>query len=78
MKKALRVRFWLETGTAITTGTLFMITLVSHNWIEIIFNFDPDQSSGLLEWSIVGTLLLATVTLIILACYEWRRALAIV
>ncbi len=76
MRKALRGRFWLETGLAIVTGILFVVTLVWHNWAEIIFNVDPDQGSGLLEWSVVGILLVATITLIVLARFEWRKAQA--
>jgi hypothetical protein len=74
MRKALRQRFWLETGSAIVTGILLVITLVWHDWIEIIFSVDPDQGSGLLEWSIVGALLVVPIVLFILARYEWRRA----
>ena len=74
MRKALRRRFWLETGIALVTGIVFLITSVWHDWIEIIFNIDPDQGSGLLEWLIVGALLVATITLIVLARYEWRKA----
>jgi uncharacterized membrane protein YedE/YeeE len=76
MRKTLRLRFWLETGLAIVTGILFVITLVWHDWIEIIFNIDPDQGSGLLEWSVVGALLIVTLILFILARYEWRRTRA--
>ncbi|HWZ20582.1 MAG TPA: hypothetical protein VNW73_17430 [Ktedonobacteraceae bacterium] len=76
MTKVLRGRFWFETGLAIVTGILFVITLVWHNWIEIIFNVDPDQGSGLLEWLIVGALLVVTIVLFVLARYEWRKAQA--
>ncbi|HVB72860.1 MAG TPA: hypothetical protein VNE38_04825 [Ktedonobacteraceae bacterium] len=74
MRKALRGRFWLETSMAIVAGILFVITLVWHNWIEIIFNVDPDKGSGFLEWLIVGVLLIVTIVLFILARYEWRKA----
>lgn len=74
MRKALRGRFWLETGMAIVTAILFLITLVWHNWSEVIFNIDPDQGSGAFEWLIVGILLVLTITLCVLARYEWRRA----
>jgi hypothetical protein len=74
MRKALRGRFWLETGLAIVAGILFVITLVWHNWVEVIFKMDPDQGSGLLEWLVVGTLLVVTIALIVLARYEWRKA----
>jgi tetrahydromethanopterin S-methyltransferase subunit E len=76
MRKALRGRFWLETVLAIVTGILFVVTLVWHNWAEIIFNIDPDQGSGLFEWIVVGVLLVVTVVLIVLARFEWRKAQA--
>jgi hypothetical protein len=74
MRNALRGRFWLETGMAIVTGILFVITLVQRDWIETIFGIDPDNGSGALEWLIVGVLLVVTITLFTLADYEWRRA----
>ena len=53
---------------------LFVITLMWHDWIEILFHVDPDLGSGLLEWSIVGALLVVTIFLIVLARYEWHKA----
>ena len=76
MRNALRRRFWLETGLAIVTGILFIITLVRRDWIEIVFNVDPDNRNGSLEWLIVGVLLVVTITLFTLASFEWRRARA--
>ena len=76
MRKALRGRFWFETVLAVVTGILFVITLIWHNWAEIIFNVDPDQGSGLLEWLVVGALLVVTIVLFVLARYEWRKAQA--
>jgi hypothetical protein len=76
MRNALRRRFWLETGIAIITGVLFAITLIRNDWIEIVFRIDPDNNNGTFEWLIVGALLLVTITLFILASYEWRRARA--
>jgi hypothetical protein len=74
MRNALRLRFWLESGMAIVTSMLFIITLVQRDWIETIFDIDPDSGSGALEWLIVGSLLAVTITLFTLASYEWRRA----
>ena len=76
MRHALRRRFWLETGMAIITSILFVITLVQKDWIEVVFNVDPDNRSGALEWLIFAALLVVTVTLFTLASYEWRRARA--
>ena len=74
MRNALRRRFWLETAMAMITGVLFVITLIRNDWIEIVFGVDPDNNNGTFEWLIVGALLLVTITLFILASYEWRRA----
>ena len=76
MRKTMRGRFWFETGLAIVTGILFVVTLVWHNWAEILFNVDLDQGSGLLEWSVVGILLVVTIVLIVLARFEWLKAQA--
>lgn len=73
MRKALRWRFWLETGVAIATSILFVITLVRRDWIEVVFGIDPDAHSGALEWLIIAALLVVTITLFTLASYEWRR-----
>lgn len=76
MRNALRLRFWLETGLAIVTGILFVITLVQRSWIEVAFGVDPDNGNGTLEWLIVGALLIVTIALFTLASYEWRKARA--
>jgi len=78
MRNALRWRFWLETGLAIVTSILFVITVVQRDWIEIVFGVDPDNRSGALEWLIVAVLLVVTVTLFTLASYEWRKARAVI
>jgi tetrahydromethanopterin S-methyltransferase subunit E len=76
MRNALRRRFWLETVVSIITGILFVITLILKDWIEVVFRVDPDNNNGTFEWLIVGALLVVTITLFILASYEWRRARA--
>ena len=74
MRNALRWHFWLESSMALVSGSLFVITLVQRDWIEIVFGVDPDSQSGALEWLVVGALLVATITLFLLARYEWRKA----
>lgn len=76
MKNALRLRFWLEAGMTTVTCILFVTTLVRRNWIEIIFGVDPDKGNGTLEWLIVGALVVVSITLFMLASYEWHRARA--
>lgn len=77
MHDHLRRRFWVETVMALVSGILCLLTILQNNWIEIVFNVDPDQYSGSLEWLIVVVSLAVTVTLVVLARYEWRRRLAV-
>lgn len=69
-----RARFWLEATLAALTTWLFVLTLVSRDWIERIFHIEPDQGSGALEWLIVAVLLVVSIALIVAARTEWRRA----
>ena len=66
-----RAGFWVE--AALATG-LFPLTLVSRNWIELVFGFEPDQSSGSLEWIIVSGLFVLAVAFSAVARAEWRRS----
>ena len=72
----MRRRFWVELALAAVTGVLTVVTLISHEWIEIVFGVDPDGGSGLLEWGIVVALAVATVAFGLLARMEWRRTAA--
>jgi hypothetical protein len=68
-----RTRFWLEAILAALSTGLFILTLLSRNWIEIVFGVDPDNSSGSLEWLIVAALLVASIVFVAMARAEWRR-----
>ena len=68
-----RTRFWLEAMLAALTTGLFILTLLSRNWIEMVFGVDPDKSSGSLEWLIVASLLIASIVFIAMARAERRR-----
>jgi hypothetical protein len=76
MENRLRRHFWVEAALGMLTAVVLVLTLVQRDWIESLFGIDPDQHSGALEWLIVGGLLAATLTLVSLAAYEWRRATA--
>jgi hypothetical protein len=68
-----RKRFWIEVGLAVLSGSLALLTLITREWIELLFGVDPDGGSGLLEWLIVVALAAVTVMFGLLARSE-RRA----
>ena len=49
----LRRRFWVEFILACLSGSLAALTLVRHNWIELLFGFEPDSGDGSFEWALV-------------------------
>lgn len=77
MPEQLRRRYWVETGMALLSSVVLLVTVLWKDWIEIVFRVDPDQSSGSLEWLIVLVSLAITVTAVALARREWRRAASI-
>jgi uncharacterized membrane protein YphA (DoxX/SURF4 family) len=76
MSDKLRIRFWVEMGLAAASAMVCLVTAIWSNWIEIVFNIDPDHNSGSLEWLIVAVTLALAVTAAGAARYEWRRRLA--
>jgi hypothetical protein len=66
-------RFWIEAALATLTTVLFVVTLISREWIEAVFNVDPDGGDGSLEWIIVGVLFALSLIFAAMARAEWRR-----
>jgi hypothetical protein len=66
-------RFWLALGLAFASLVLALVTLVTREWIELVFRVDPDGGSGALEWLIVVVLVAASAVFGLLARLEWRR-----
>ncbi|MFX0578998.1 hypothetical protein [Nocardia nepalensis] len=73
MPISVRIRLWIEIALAIATAALAALTVVTREWIEIIFGVDPDRGSGALEWAAVAGLCLACVACTVVARVEWRR-----
>ncbi|WP_426595712.1 hypothetical protein ACPPVS_08890 [Cellulomonas sp. McL0617] len=73
-----RARFWVFVVVAAAAFILFVVTLISREWIEEVFHVDPDEGSGSLEWLIVAGTALVALVLGILARLEWRRPRAAV
>lgn len=68
-----RARQFNEISLAAVSAVLLLVTLVSPEWIELLFHVRPDQGSGSLEWIIVFFLFLATLTFSAMAGVEWRK-----
>jgi hypothetical protein len=73
MRARVRTRFFVETALATLTTILFVLTLVTREWIEVVFGVDPDGGDGSLEWAIVGVLFAVSVIFSVMARIEWRR-----
>ena len=71
------IRFQIQATLAVVTAALAVITLISHEWIELLFGVDPDGGNGALEWGIVAILLAASVTFSMLGYAEWKKLAAI-
>ena len=74
MKQGLRIGFYAETIIGVLATALFVYTLFTRDWIEMVLRVDPDQGQGWVEWMIVGGLLALALLCGYLARREWRRA----
>lgn len=68
-----RKLFWAEVGLMGFCIFLALLTMVSPDWIEEIFGYDPDQHSGSVERMIVIGLAAVAAISGVLARLEWRK-----
>jgi hypothetical protein len=76
MGKRVRIRFWIEAALAAISGILAVLTLVVHDWVEVIFGVEPDEGSGSFEVWVTVIAIALTVVFALVARIEWRRATA--
>jgi hypothetical protein len=72
----MRLRFWIEVSLAAAAGLLAAVTLLTREWIELVFGVDPDAGSGGLEWLLVALTAATAVAFALAARLEWRQARA--
>jgi hypothetical protein len=76
MTHNLRTRFWFESALALVSLAALVITLISKSWIETVTGLDPDGGSGAAEWAVVVALTAVTISTVVLARVELKRAAA--
>jgi hypothetical protein len=71
--RPLRIRFWAEAISALATGVLTVVTVVTPDWIEAVFGVAPDSGSGLTERAVLAAFAGVSVALTTAAHAEHRR-----
>jgi hypothetical protein len=71
--KNVRKRFWVTAGLAVASVALFVVTIITPDWIEAVFRVDPDGGSGAVEWLIAAGLALVAATTCAVSVAELRR-----
>jgi hypothetical protein len=74
MRRDLPARFWFEAITGVVGSILFVVTLFSREWFEELTGLDPDGGNGSLEIGLAVGLLALSVTSILAARRDFRRA----
>jgi len=77
MDRQLRIRSGIEIGLAVIAVVLFVVTLVSAEWIEELTGWEPDGGSGALEWLIAGAFLVAAIVFASMGVRTGRRRRAL-
>ena len=68
-----RTLFWLECGLAVLSAGLAVTTLIWNNWIELLFEVEPDGGDGSFEWATVVVFAVVAVFFATLARMEFQR-----
>jgi hypothetical protein len=66
----------IKSALAVTSAFLALLTIVVPDWIEEVFQIDPDGGNGSLEWLIVIVFIVATVLFGMMARAELRARTA--
>ena len=73
MQRPLSAGFWVELALSLTSAFLSVLTIAWPDWIEGVFEVDPDAGSGSSEWGITFAFIVVTLMLAALTGRTWRR-----
>ena len=76
MSRQLPTRFWVEAILAGLGLILFVVTLFTREWFELLTGLDPDGGSGSLEIALAIVPLAISAASILMARRDFRRAVA--
>lgn len=76
MSRKLPTRFWVEAILAGLGLVLFVVTLFTREWFELLTGLDPDGGSGSLEIALAFIPLAISAASMLAARREYRRAVA--
>ena len=76
MSRNLPARFWFEAVTGVIGLALFVLTLVTREWIEVLTGWDPDGGNGAVEIALAFALLAISALSMFAASRDCRRAAA--
>lgn len=76
MSQNLPARFWFEMIGAVIGLSLFVLTLFTREWFEVLTRLDPDGGNGVLELALAFGLLALSAASVVLARHDYRRASA--
>jgi hypothetical protein len=71
------VRLRIDAAFAILTAALFVATLFTREWIELLIGVDPDGGSGAFEWAIVACAFVISVTVGAWGRAVWNKRVAV-
>ncbi len=67
-----RFRLIVEILLVVVSAILAVVTLIWPNWIELLFEAEPDGGDGSWEWAISAIFILAAVVFSVLARLDFR------
>lgn len=69
----LPLRFWMQSALAALSAVLFVLTLITREWVEALTGFEPDNGNGTFEFALAIALFALSVLTGTTATRTYRR-----